>query len=83
MQTANFTQMSQVNDVRTEPVQSQEGEEMPTPANFDAQSIELSIEKECPKCTEIIKRKAINCRFCGYDYTDEALETTAEVSPES
>lgn len=33
----------------------------------------LRVNKECPRCAEIIKVKAKVCRFCGYEFTAEEL----------
>jgi hypothetical protein len=35
---------------------------------------ELSKDKECPKCAETIKAKAVTCRFCGYDFEKVELK---------
>lgn len=34
------------------------------------------LNKECPRCAEIIRLKAKVCRFCGYEFT---LEETAKI----
>lgn len=39
------------------------------------------INKECPQCAEIIRRKAKLCRFCGYKYSEEEINN-AEVEEE-
>ena len=35
---------------------------------------ELREDKECPKCAETIMRKAVVCRFCGYEYSEGERE---------
>lgn len=31
------------------------------------------VNKECPRCAEIIKLKAKVCRFCGYEFTPKEM----------
>jgi hypothetical protein len=31
------------------------------------------LNKECPRCAEIVRHKAKVCRFCGYEFTPEEI----------
>ena len=33
------------------------------------------MEKECPRCAEIIKLRARYCRYCSYEYSEEEFST--------
>ena len=32
--------------------------------------------KKCPQCAELVKRDALRCRFCGYEFTGSQLNET-------
>ena len=40
-------------------------------------------EKKCPKCAEMVKKEAVICRFCGYDFAqDIAADEAARIASE-
>lgn len=44
---------------------------LPAPAS---QNDVMSYVKHCPRCSELIRRAATDCRHCGFQYTPELLE---------
>lgn len=36
-------------------------------------------EKKCPKCAETIKKAAVKCKHCGYEFTPEEIEEQKKV----
>ena len=40
------------------------------------------LNKECPRCAEIVRLKAKACRFCGYEFTSEEMAEIEQVEQE-
>jgi tetratricopeptide (TPR) repeat protein len=38
-------------------------------------------QKECPRCTEVVKTRAAVCRFCGYEFTSPPASASVSISP--
>lgn len=52
----------------------------PDPKILEARSLDSGTEKKCPQCAELVKREAIKCRFCDYEFS-QATDPNAKRCP--
>ncbi len=48
------------------------------PSSLDSIGAGYEDVKECPRCAELIKRRARYCRFCQYEYSEDEFEIEQE-----
>lgn len=55
----------------------------PDPKILEAQALKSGLSKKCPQCAEMVKKEALKCRFCGYEFkeTKPVAETLPSVVP--